>query len=291
MQAAHTGVEVWGAACGLTTDDGFDAMGGLPESHAGDARGRSREPGGMETGAEVPADAAKAPKGYARVVPVYFHVITKGASAADGNVSQARIDAQMRVLNKAFAGGYGGARTPFQFTLAGVTRTQNATWFSMGYNSQAERQAKTALRQGGKDALNVYTTDGAGDALLGWATFPSNVSSQFAKDGVVLNHGSLPGGSIETFNLGQTATHEVGHWVGLYHTFQNGCSETGDQVSDTPPMRSPTSGCPEGKDTCSAPGLDPIHNYMDYSADKCYSEFSAGQVGRMTEQFFHFRAS
>ena len=133
------------------------------------------------------------------------------------------------------------------------------------------------------------TTNGADDALLGWATFPSNVSSQLDKDGVVLHYGSLPGGDIQNYDRGQTATHEVGHWVGLYHTFQNGCSAQGDQVEDTPPQRYSTTGCPEGKDTCTAPGLDPIHNYMDYSYDRCYSEFSPGQVERMTEQFVAFR--
>ena len=104
-----------------------------------------------------------------------------------------------------------------------------------------------------------------------------------------MHWGSLPGSFIDFFNLGFTATHEAGHWLGLWHTFDFGCSANGDFVSDTPAMSVPTSGCPEGKDTCPQVGLDPIHNYMDYSVDPCYTEFTAGQSQRMQKQFLHFR--
>jgi hypothetical protein len=291
VSAAPGDAPISGAACGLLSSEGFAGVGGLPiGQHGAAARGLSREPAAMAGGDEVPAGAGRAPSGFARPIPVYFHVISAGPTAAEGNIKQSQIDSQIRVLNRAFAGGYGGVRTPFSFVLAGVTRTQNAEWFSMGYQSQAERRAKSALRQGGADALNIYSTDGAGDVLLGWATFPSHYSAQPLIDGIVVHFGSLPGGFIDNFNKGQTATHEAGHWFGLYHTFQNGCSNQGDQVADTPPQRVPTSGCPEGKDTCPAPGLDPIHNYMDYSHDTCYSEFTQGQSDRAVAQFVHFRA-
>jgi hypothetical protein len=101
--------------------------------------------------------------------------------------------------------------------------------------------------------------------------------------------GSMPGGTIENYDLGFTASHEVGHWLGVAHRFQNGCSTTGDRVDDTPAERFPTSGCPEGQDTCTDPGVDPIHNYMDYSYDACYEEFTAGQAKRMAQQWLYFR--
>jgi hypothetical protein len=102
--------------------------------------------------------------------------------------------------------------------------------------------------------------------------------------------GSMPGGTIENYELGFTASHEVGHWLGVAHRFQNGCSTTGDRVDDTPAERFPTSGCPEGQDTCTDPGVDPIHNYMDYSYDACYEEFTAGQAKRMAQQWLYVRA-
>lgn len=224
-------------------------------------------------------------------IPVYFHVINRGSGIANGNVSDQMLRAQMRVLNDSYSGATGGAATPFRFELAGVTRTTNADWFSMGIQSSEERRAKAALRQGGANALNIYTTDGGG--YLGWATFPSRYQSQPTQDGVVVYYDSLPGGSLVPYNEGDTATHEVGHWLGLYHTFQNGCSTNNDYVDDTPAERAATFGCPAAPDTCAGskyPGLDPVSNFMDYTDDPCMFEFTAGQAARMEGMYSQYRA-
>src|SRR5262245_43119118 len=166
-------------------------------------------------------------------IPVYFHVINQGSGIQNGDVPDRMIRAQIDVLNESYGGSTGGVATAFRFQLAGVTRTTNAGWFNMGFGSREEREAKNALRQGGADALNVYTAN-LGDNLLGWATFPKSYNGKPDLDGVVVLFSSLPGGSAAPFNEGDTATHEVGHWLGLYHTFQGGCSTNNDYCDDTP---------------------------------------------------------
>jgi hypothetical protein len=108
-----------------------------------------------------------------------------------------------------------------------------------------EIAAKQALHRGGLEALNVYTGTAAGN--IGFAYFPKTAKQFPFIDGIVIHYGSVPGGSIANFNLGHTATHETGHWLGLWHTFDFGCQGQGDKVSDTPQMSVPTSGCPEGQ--------------------------------------------
>src|SRR5688572_24233199 len=232
--------------------------------------------------------APNVPAGFTLTVPTYIHVITAGTVGA---ITDAQITAQMNVLNLSFAGFYGGANSGIRFELKAVTRTDNAAWHTMDSFAD-EIAAKQALRQGGPDALNIYTGTAAGN--LGFAYYPSilkyNGGAYSMLDGAVIHYGSFPGGFIKGFNLGFTATHEVGHWLGLAHTFEKGCLGDGDRVDDTPAMLVPTSGCPEGKDTClKEPGLDPIHNYMDYSVDACYNQFTPGQAARMQAQYIHFR--
>ena len=250
---------------------------------------RERDTRGVVADTEIPADSnVQASAGFTATVPVWFHVIAASTSPRDGWVSDRQVTDQIAVLNKAYGGGYGGVDSGFRFRLAGVTRTVNAEWFAME-TFASELAAKRALRRGDSTTLNVYSNSGAG--YLGWAYYPKIVLDPHYRDldGAVIHFDSMPGGKIKGFNLGHTATHEVGHWLGLAHTFEGGCNGHGDYVEDTPPQAYPTSGCPEGKDTCPAPGGDPIHNYMDYSTDPCYSEFSAGQVARGQLQWQHWR--
>ena len=215
-------------------------------------------------------------------INVYFHVINKGSGISNGDVPDSWISDQINVLSAAYAG------SGFTFVLAGTNRTTNATWYTAGPGSQAEAQMKAALRQGDKDDLNIYTNN-PGGGLLGWSTFPWNYSTSPKNDGVVVLYSSLPGGSAAPYNLGDTATHEVGHWLGLYHTFQGGCSKAGDYINDTPSERSPAYGCPSGRDSCKQPGIDPIQNFMDYSDDACMYEFTAGQAARMQSMWSTYR--
>ncbi|HEX6872612.1 MAG TPA: zinc metalloprotease, partial [Micromonosporaceae bacterium] len=221
-------------------------------------------------------------------VPVVVHVIQANDSRAGGNIPDSMILDQIAVLNDAYDGGaVGGAATSFQFTLTSINRVTNPAWYPIVYGSRAEREMKNALRQGGADTLNVYLGD-LSDNLLGWATFPQgNIGSA---DGVVVLSESLPGGYAEPYHLGDTATHEVGHWLGLYHTFQGGCTGKGDRISDTPAEASAAFGCPNGRDTCADLGLDPITNFMDYTDDACMYQFTSGQAVRMLEQWTAYRA-
>lgn len=230
---------------------------------------------------DPPADAAKT----GGMINVYVHVITDGAG--NGAVTSSQIAGQISVLNAAYAA------TGWSFNLVSTDTTANSAWYTMGYGTTAETQAKNALRQGTAADLNVYIA-GIGGGLLGWATFPSDYASKPKMDGVVLLNASLPGGSAAPYNLGDTATHEVGHWMGLYHTFQNGCAKNattgGDQVADTAAERSPAYGCPTGRDSCKGiAGLDPITNFMDYTDDACMDRFSTGQDTRMDSAYSAYR--
>ncbi|KAG5644583.1 hypothetical protein DXG03_008157 [Asterophora parasitica] len=230
------------------------------------------------------------------VLNVYFHVVSKDSTLAGGNIPDSQISAQINVINKAYAS------VGISWVLAGTTRTVNADWFNNAAPGTSQQTAlKKALRKGGAADLNVYTvgfTSGSGAGLLGYATFPSSYASNSIDDGVVFLYSSVPGGTAAPYNLGhfigsipslQTLTHESGHWVGLYHTFQGGCVSPGDSVDDTPYEASPASGCPAGRDTCPAAGVDPIHNYMDYSDDACMTEFTPGQTARIKSQLATYR--
>ena len=231
-------------------------------------------------------------------IPVAFHVIRKDTTQAGGNVSTQQVTEQIKVLNAAYKS------SGFAFTLVSTTRTTEPSWFNLvsgGVSdsryyrgSGKEFKMKQTLHEGDSRTLNVYTAS-LGQSLLGWAWFPSDFTGDapLARylDGVVLDYRSLPGGSLSIYNEGDTGTHEVGHWLGLYHTFQGGCTAPGDYVDDTAYEASPAAGCPVGRDTCTAqPGVDPITNFMDYSQDSCMNSFTPGQGERMRTQWAAYRA-
>lgn len=220
------------------------------------------------------ADAAPATGG---TIDVYLHVINRGTGLSNGDVPDSQIADQIAVLNSAF-GPHG-----WTFNLAGIDRTTNATWYTMGMASSEEAQAKAALRRGGVRALNIYTAN-PGGGTLGWASLPWDYASDPLDDGVVVLYSALPGGTAAPYNLGDAAVHQVGHWMGLLHTFQGGCRGEGDYVDDTPAEDSPAFGYPVGRDSCPRdPGLDPIENFMDYTDDAAMNHFTAGQGTRMSQ--------
>ncbi|WDE00317.1 zinc metalloprotease [Thalassomonas actiniarum] len=256
--------------CGTKTPSATEAS--MKERHFNELKGK---PGG-NTFEPRPAGSVQ--------VDVYMHVITDTNN--NGMLSSGDINAQIAVLNNAYK------NTPFTFNLVSTDVTANNSWYTAGYGSSAESQMKAALRQGDSTDLNFYTNN-MGGGLLGWATFPSDYASNPVNDGVVVLFETLPGGNAAPYDEGDTGTHEVGHWLGLYHTFQGGCGGSGDYVADTPAEKSPAYGCPSGRDSCTkgknAAGDDPINNFMDYTDDSCMYEFTQGQSDRADELSFTFR--
>ncbi|MBU2663771.1 zinc metalloprotease [Actinoplanes bogorensis] len=224
-------------------------------------------------------------------IDVRVHVITKADGT--GGVTRKQIADQIKVLND----GYGGktarqdAPTIFRFATKSIDYTANDDWFAWAdpdVDPADDQEAKAALHKGGYDDLNIYIT-GLEDGLLGYAYFPNEAT--LIQDGVVILNDSLPGGAAAPYNEGDTLTHEVGHWLGLYHTFENGCTAPGDQVFDTPYQADGDNifECNEADDTCPAPGKDPVHNFMSYGDDPCLDRFTLGQSVRMALVWLAYR--
>ena len=228
-------------------------------------------------------------------IPVVVHVVYNTAAQ---NVSQAQVEAQIRVLNEDFAklnadagsvpALYAGvaAATNVQFVLAkrsptgaattGVLRRQTKT------RSFSSNDAVKSSSRGGSDAwprdqyLNLWLCN-LGNGLLGYAQFPGGPA---ATDGVVCLYSSVPGGTATSYNKGRTATHEVGHWLNLRHIWGD-ASCGNDLVADTPTQQTSNGGCPVfPKITCNNQG-DMSMNYMDYTFDQCMYMFTTGQSNRM----------
>ncbi|KQZ67419.1 zinc metalloprotease [Nocardioides sp. Root151] len=236
-------------------------------------------------------DSPRMPNGSVTIDTV-FHVISETAPTAEQQTRlETMIDDQVDVLNASYGGTTApdAADSPFRFALTDTTWTVNPAWAHVA-PGKTERDMKQALHQGDSETLNVYVAD-IGGGLLGWAYFPKGYNDgRDYIDGVVMLDESMPGGTAGKYALGDTLTHEVGHWMMLEHTFAGACSASGDGVADTPREAIPQFDCPEGADTCAAPGLDPIHNFMDYTQDSCMNMFTEGQVERMNDAWIAFRA-
>ena len=223
-------------------------------------------------------------------IPVWVHVLRR--TSGQGNITDPTIASQITVLNEDFqalAGSLGapGTNVRIKFHLAGVTRSNNNNWYNdrgTYYNSLA-RDVRTNL--------NIYTNTASGN--LGYAYVPSGggvVGNTFDRVVIYWPAFGKPGSYGAPYNLGRTVTHEVGHYLGLYHTFQGGCASpagcatNGDLICDTLPESTPNFS-PCTRSTCGDP--DPTSNYMDYSDDVCMNNFSANQARRMRCTMANFR--
>ncbi|KAF9472422.1 zincin [Pholiota conissans] len=217
---------------------------------------------------------------------VSFNVVYTNETDAGGWVSDERIQKQMEVLNKDFDG------SGIKWTSVRVRRIKSADWFVNAYPGSAQEQAmKLMFNIGDAATLNIYTlTFNSTTSSLGTASIPSAYYRAPKSDGVMVRHGTVTGGAREHYNMGRTLTHEIGHWLGLFHTFEGGCDDgVGDNVADTPPAMSGSDGCPVGRDSCPGGGPDLINNFMDYSYDECMTSFTKGQMVRMREAAWAFR--
>jgi Pregnancy-associated plasma protein-A len=221
------------------------------------------------------------------LVPIRFHIIHDGAA---GKLLDRQLKAQVAMLSTIYK------PSGVQFKTIDVQEYEQPEWFRHEYGTPAEGEMKTALGKDTDHCLNIYTCQ-PGGGLLGYATFPWWLTETPQLDGVVLHHASFPNSPTPwvqqpwPFDLGMTAVHEIGHWCGLYHTFQGGCEAPGDDVTDTPFEEGPAAGCPIDQPS-SCPGetrSNPVENYMDYSDDACMKHFTPQQIQRVRDMVGYYR--
>ncbi|CAE6350782.1 unnamed protein product [Rhizoctonia solani] len=218
---------------------------------------------------------------------VYWNVIAADKTLKNGYVPKSQVVKSIEATNKHYA------KSGIRLKLVSTKYIINPDWFNNIYfNTTEANEAKTKLRKGGPADINVYTVgfrSEVSNGTLGYATFPYSYAGNPKDDGIVILYSTLPGGTTPNLNQGKTFTHELGHWLGLYHTFQGGCESPGDRVEDTPPEAEAAYGCMYGRDTCPGGGKDAIHNFMNYSDDACLTEFTLGQFKRIKQQIKQYR--
>jgi hypothetical protein len=215
-------------------------------------------------------------------INLVFHVLS--GPAMEGNVSDSVLAAQVAILNEAYRS------TGFSFNVTDIRRYPDSVYFAGGCFPTTEQgiRMKAELAVDPARFVNIYTCKLQLPFIAGYATLPNEFPEGDHQHGVIVDYGTLPGGA-PPLDMGHTLVHELGHYFGLFHTFQGGCAEPGDGVADTPPEASAAFGCQIGRDTCTAPGIDPINNFMDYSDDSCTNNFTTLQAARMQASIASFR--
>lgn len=241
------------------------------------------------------------------VIPVVFHNIVRSDNV--GFVPNERFLSQIDVLNEDFGmlegtPGDGGAQSNdvrVRFVLAGIRRIQNDAWFN--FPSAYEEEYKAALHWDPSRYLNIYTIGiPEDDVTLGWAYYPQDTAGESNFDGIVALYDVIGRGSPHVpFTEGRTITHEVGHYLGLLHTFApNGEDEgtcengwnAGDLIQDTPAEEAATYDCPAMAQTCgmNVPStMGNVHNYMNYTDDACMFYFTIQQANRAVCSLVNYR--
>lgn len=245
-----------------------------------------------------------------KTIPCVVHVVQ---SSSVDELSDTEILSQIDILNEDFrkmvgtAGDGSGVDTEYEFCLAsidpqgcpttGINRIINPALAVHDRNDQSI--FKGLIQWDPNMYLNIWvpkdiTTSNQNGSVIGYATLPDRLPIAPQLDGIVVHAGFFGRNSNSTY-IGRTATHEVGHWLGLWHTFQDGCagatasdcSVNGDEVCDTPQAADPNFGCPNINSCTDSPNDEPdlIANYMDYSNGTCQDMFTQGQKDRM--DFFY----
>ncbi|KAM0425849.1 hypothetical protein ACHAPT_008787 [Fusarium lateritium] len=223
-------------------------------------------------------------------VDTYVHVIGASEKEEDGYITDDTVKGQIDLLNKSYK------PHDFSFKLIETTRTINESWAYPGgspIEDPTEPELRAALRKGTYKDLNLFFVSSMVPNGKCELPIPNPTSQDIINDGCIMrpeNSGEAPP------EYSFVTVHEVGHWLGLEHTFENGCEEPGDGVDDTPYEAEPVGGenCPEpGRDTCpDKPGLDPVDNYMTYVNASCGPQrFTPGQAERMHKLWKELRAS
>jgi Pregnancy-associated plasma protein-A len=219
-------------------------------------------------------------------IPVWLHVISGHRKGERPRIGPYKARRLVAILNSGYSGAQSSLSAPsrYRFVLHKIDYRKRESWYHAYFFGPRDKAMKRKLHKGGARSLNIYVNGGGpkGEPVLGWSRFPWQYAATPRLDGISVNVVGLPGGRATGYNLGDTLVHETGHWLGLLHTFQGGCEGGGDLVSDTPAEAEPSYYCETTRDTCPEdPGLDPVHDFMDYSLDACMNMFTAGQVRRM----------